>query len=125
MEFPGFLGTGLWRLRQLIQNAPIGALGPFFGVVAADMTVDIMRGRYGSVLIDLVLAPLIAMAILNVAQRDNAGPTTPLMFLLGTISAMGAAMLISQLRFGLVFMHEILAGRVKDVRNAIIPCWLA
>lgn len=96
MEFPGFLGTGLWRLRQLIQNAPIGALGPFFGVVSADMTVDITRGRYSSVLIDLVLAPLIAIAILNVAQRDNAGPSTALMFLLGTISAMGASMLIAR-----------------------------
>jgi hypothetical protein len=107
MEFPGFLGIGLWRLRQQIQNAPIGALGPFFGVISADMTVDIMRGRYGSVLFDIVLAPLIAIAILNVAQRDSAGPTTPMMFLLGTISAMGAATLIARgltVGSGYVFM---------------------
>ena len=96
MEFPGFLGVGLFRLRTLIKNAPIGALGPFFGVIAADMVVDVSRGRYTSVAIEIVIAPLIAIAVLNVAQREHAGMSATLMFVLGTISALGASMLIGR-----------------------------
>ncbi len=96
MEFPGVLGVALWRLKNAIQTWPTAALGPFFGVVAADMAVDLDHGRYGAVGMELVLAPLIAIAVLNVVSRDQAGISGVLMFVLGTVSGVGASMLMTR-----------------------------
>ena len=66
MDFPGLLGVALYRLRLLIRRAPVGALGPFFGFIAADMALDISRGRFGSAAIEVVIAPVLALVIAQV-----------------------------------------------------------
>ncbi len=96
MEFPGLLGIGLYRLRVALRRSPIATLGPLFGVIAADMSVDIRGGRYSSVLIELVIAPLLALTISVVAQRGSAGPSGFLFFVLGTVSAVGASILLTR-----------------------------
>ena len=96
MEFPGVLGVALWRLKNAIQAWPIAALGPFFAVVAADIAVDLDNGRLGAVGMEIIVAPLIAVAVLNVVARDQAGISGPLMFVLGTVSGLGASALLTR-----------------------------
>ena len=101
MEFPGILGIGLHRLRMMMRAVPIAALGPLLGIIGADMSLDIMRGRYGSVLLEIAIAPLVAMAVLSTAQRDHAGLSGPLLFVLGIVSGFGATVLLTRgLAFG-------------------------
>lgn len=96
MEFPGLLGIALWRLREALRNAPYATLGPFFGIIAADIAIDLQRGRLSSVSIELVIAPLIAWTVASVAQRSNAGPSGLLLFVLGAVSAFGATALLTR-----------------------------
>ena len=96
MEFPGLLGVGLYRLKTWLTQVPLAALGPLFAAMAADMSIDIARGRYGSVLFEIVLAPLIAFSVMKVAQRSHPGRTGIMMFILGSISALGASSLIAR-----------------------------
>ena len=96
MEFPGILGIGLYRLRELIRNAPMSALIPLMGMMAIDISVDLASGRYSSVLIDLMIAPALAYSVGQTAQRSHAGISGPLLFILGAISALGASMLLSR-----------------------------
>ena len=96
MEFPGFLGIGLYRLRKLLRDAPMAALGPLFGIMGADIAVDISGGRFGTAIIEVVIGPMIAISISSVAQRENAGPSGLLLFILGSISAIGASILITR-----------------------------
>lgn len=96
MEFPGILGVGLFRLRELIRRAPLGALGPLMGIMAADISIDMAAGRHTSVLIDLAIAPILAITVSQTAQRSHAGISGPLLLLLGAISALGASMLLGR-----------------------------
>lgn len=96
MEFPGILGIGLYRLRELIRRAPIGALGPLLGIMAADISVDLASGRYLSMTIDLAIAPTLALIVSQTAQRSHAGISGPLLLVLGGVSALGASMLLSR-----------------------------
>lgn len=96
MEFPGILGVALWRLKTAIQAWPLATLGPFFGIIAADIAVDLDHGRFFSVGIEIVIAPLIAISILNVVARDHAGLSGALMFVLGTVSGVGASTLLAR-----------------------------
>ena len=96
MEFPGILGTFLWRLKTALQTWPMAALGPFFGLIAADLAVDVHLGRWGSAGVEVVIAPMIAIAVLNVAARNHAGVSGTMMFVLGTISGIGATMLMTR-----------------------------
>ena len=96
VEFPGILGIGLHRLRMVMRAMPIAALGPLLGIIAADMSLDITRARYGSVLLEIAIAPLVAMAVLSTAQRDHAGISGFLLFVLGIVSAFGASVLLTR-----------------------------
>lgn len=96
MEFPGFLGVALWRLKAVIQTWPMAALGPFFGVISAALAIDVFRGDYASVGMEIIIAPLIAVAVLEVARRDPVGPSGLLMFVLGIVSGVGASILLAR-----------------------------
>jgi hypothetical protein len=89
------LGIGLYRLRQLLQRAPFAALGPLFGMAAAHMSIELARGRFVSVAISLLVIPVVALTVSHVAQRDSAGPVGLLCFILGSVSAVGASMLLT------------------------------
>jgi hypothetical protein len=99
VEFPGLLGVALYRLRTWMRGAPIASLGPLLGFIAADIAVDLQRGRLGGVGIELVIAPLIAVTVSMVAQRDHAGMSAILLLVLGAVSALGASALLA-LGFG-------------------------
>ncbi|MEQ8841075.1 MAG: hypothetical protein RIB98_08840 [Acidimicrobiales bacterium] len=90
------LGIALYRLRMLMRLLPIASLGPLLGIMAADMAVDIMRGSYGSVIIELAIAPPMAMTVVFTAQRDHAGLSGPLLFILGIVSGFGAMVLLTR-----------------------------
>lgn len=96
MEFPGILGIALHRLRLFMRSVPIAAMGPLLGIIAADMALDIMRGKYGSLLLEVAIAPLVALAVFSTAQRDHAGISGLLLFVLGTVSAFGASVLLTR-----------------------------
>ena len=96
MEFPGILGVGLHRLRTLMRELPLISLGPLLGIIAADMALDIMRGRYGSVLLEIAIAPLVALAVYTTALRDHAGLSGLLLFVLGIVSAFGGSVLLTR-----------------------------
>lgn len=110
MEFPGILGVALWRLKTMIEAWPVAALGPFFGIIVADVMIDSSLGKYASAGIDLVMAPILAFSILHVIARGGAGPSATLMFILGLVSSVGASALITiglVHGSGLVFMTGI------------------
>lgn len=94
VEFPGVLGIGLHRLRAFMRAVPIAALGPLLGIIAADMSLDIAGHRFGAVLLEIVIAPMVAMAVISTAQREHAGMSGLLLFVLGSVSAFGASVLL-------------------------------
>lgn len=101
MEFPGFLGVGLYRLRLWLKSSAFASLGPLLGIIAADNAIDISRGRFATVGIEVVIAPLIALTIVSVAQRTTPGVTGQMMFWLGAASALGASMIMAlSIRYG-------------------------
>ena len=95
MEFPGLLGVALYRLRTWLRAAPIAAVGPLLGFIAADIAVDLDQGRLGSVGIQLLIAPVIALTVGFVAQRDDAGLSGLLLLVLGAVSVLGASALLA------------------------------
>ena len=101
MEFPGFLGVGLYRLRLWLKGSAFASLGPLLGIIAADIAIDISRGRFATVSVEVVIAPLIALTIVSVAQRTDPGVSGQMMFWLGAVSAVGASVLMAlSLRHG-------------------------
>ena len=95
MEFPGFLGIGLYRLRQWLRSSTVAAIGPLLGIIAADIAIDISRGRFATVGVEVVIAPLIALTVSSVAQRSAPGLSGQMMFWLGAVSALGTSMLMA------------------------------
>ena len=45
---------------------------------------------------EIIVAPMIAVAVLNVVARDQGGISGPLMFVLGTVSGLGASALLTR-----------------------------
>ena len=95
MEFPGPLGVGLFRLGERLRVLPLVALAPFFGIVGADIAVDVMYGRMGSVGVEVVVMPVFAMLVLSVARRPHPGLSGQLLLALGAISATGGTVLLT------------------------------
>ena len=118
MEFPGLLGVLLHRLRTWLQEAPLAALGPLMGFLAADVAVDIMRGRLGSVGIEIVIAPLLALSISLVAQRAQPGISGMLMLVLGGISALGASALLA-----LALTHGVAPLAIIGLRHLVVAAY--
>ncbi len=95
MEFPGLLGVGLHRLRVWMRDAPLTALGPLFGIIGADIAIDIMRGDHTGAGMGVVIAPMLGLSISFVAQRSHPGLSGLLMLGLGAVSALGASSLLA------------------------------
>lgn len=95
VEFPGLLGVGLHRLRLWMQRAPWAAVGPLFGIIGADIALDLSRGNLTGAGVELVIAPLLALTITFVAQRSHPGVSGLLLLGLGAISALGASSLLA------------------------------
>ncbi len=95
MEFPGALGQWLFRLGCWIRERPMAAMGPLLGLVAADMTGDFQVGHYSSFATDAVLAPLVALSVLHVANQAHGGMSSTLLVVFGAITIAAASIFLS------------------------------
>ena len=95
VEFPGLVGIALHRLGEWLREAPFTALGPLYGIVAADMAIDIIHGRMAIVGVKIIIMPVFSMAVVSVARQTHPGLSGQLLLGLGAISALGASMLLS------------------------------
>lgn len=118
MDFPGLIGVGLYRLGEWIRDAPYTALGPFFGVVAVDLALDVGRGRLVPAGIELVVAPLLALSMVVVARQNNGGISGHLMFIVGLVSAIGATSLLT-----LGLMRGSGVALVMGLRHATVAAY--
>jgi len=118
VEFPGLIGVGLYRLGEWLRTAPLAALGPLFGMVGADIALDLSRGRLAHAGVELVIAPALAVSMVAVAQQVKGGMSGHLMFVVGTISAMGATSLLA-----LGIAHGSSVPLVVGLRHATVAAY--
>jgi len=118
VEFPGLLGVALYRLRTWLREAPIAAVGPLLGFIAADMAIDLDRGNLSGVGIELIIAPLIALTVSFVAQREHAGLSGIMLLVLGAVSALGASMLLA-----LGIVHGVAPVAVTGLRHLAVAAY--
>ncbi len=95
MEFPGLLGIALHRIGEQLRNAPLVALGPLFGIVAANSANDITSGRMATVGVEMIIMPAFSVAVLFVARHPHPGVSGQMLLGLGAISAFAASALLS------------------------------
>ena len=88
--FPGPISQPLLALRDWMRSAPVAAVGPFLGVVAADSMQAFRQGALSDVGVDVVVMPLLAVVIITAAARPNP-LITGMLFALGALTVVGGA----------------------------------